>query len=73
MLKRLSEHNKINGDCIHDENQYLNLIKDILEHGDMVKGRNGFAKTVIGSSMHFSLENNTIPILTTKKLHGKLA
>jgi thymidylate synthase len=71
MLKRLSEHNKINGDCIHDENQYLNLIKDILEHGDMVKGRNGFAKTVIGSSMHFSLENNTIPILTTKKVAWK--
>ena len=71
MLKRLSEHNKKNGDCIHDENQYLNLIQDILEHGDMVEGRNGFAKTVIGSAMHFSLENNTIPILTTKKVAWK--
>jgi len=71
MLKRLSEHNKKNGDCIHDENQYLNLIKDILEYGDMVEGRNGFAKTVIGSAMHFSLENGTIPILTTKKIAWK--
>lgn len=71
MLKRLAEHNKQNGDCIHDENQYLNLIKDILEHGDMVEGRNGFAKTVIGSAMHFSLENGTIPILTTKKVAWK--
>tara|TARA_Y100001958_G_C21206617_1_gene532656 strand:+ start:110 stop:1027 length:918 start_codon:yes stop_codon:yes gene_type:complete len=71
MLKRLAEHNKKNGDSIHDENQYLNLIKDILEHGDMVEGRNGFAKTVIGSAMHFSLENGTIPILTTKKVAWK--
>ena len=71
MLKRLAEHNKQKGDCIHDENQYLHLINDILEHGDMVEGRNGFAKTVIGSAMHFSLENGKIPILTTKKVAWK--
>jgi thymidylate synthase len=71
MLKRLSEHNKNIGDCIHDENQYLHLIQDILEEGDMVEGRNGFAKTIIGSAMHFSLENGTIPILTTKKVAWK--
>lgn len=71
MLRRLSEHNKKIGDCIHDENQYLHLIQDILEEGDMVEGRNGFAKTIIGSAMHFSLENGTIPILTTKKVAWK--
>lgn len=71
MLKRLTENNKQKGDCIHDENQYLHLINDILEHGDMVEGRNGFAKTVIGSAMHFSLENGKIPILTTKKVAWK--
>ena len=62
MLKRLSEHNKIIGDCIHEENQYLNLIDDILKHGDMIEERNGFAKTIIGSAMHFSLKNEKIPI-----------
>ena len=56
---------------IHDENQYLNLIKDILNYGDLVKGRNGNTKTIIGSSMHFSLENGVIPLLTTKKLAWK--
>jgi thymidylate synthase len=72
MLKRVLEvsSKKIDGKT-HDEHQYLNLIKDILVHGDIVNGRNGMTKTVIGSSMHFSLENGTIPLLTTKRLAWK--
>jgi len=55
----------------HDEYQYISLIKDILEDGTMVDGRNGKALTVYGSAMHFNLSNNTIPILTTKKVAWK--
>ena len=55
----------------HDEYQYIALIKDILEDGTMVDGRNGKALTVYGSAMHFNLSNNTIPILTTKKVAWK--
>lgn len=55
----------------HEEYQYLNLLKDILEEGHSEKGRNGVVKTVIGSAMHFSLENGQIPILTTKKTAWK--
>ncbi len=55
----------------HDEYQYLNLIKDILAHGSMEIGRNGRTQTIIGSSMHFSLENNVIPLLTTKRVAWK--
>lgn len=55
----------------HDENQYTNLIKSILEEGDMIKGRNGNAKTIYGCSMHFSLQNGTLPLLTTKKVAWK--
>jgi thymidylate synthase len=55
----------------HDEYQYLHLIGDILKDGVMEYGRNGNAKTIIGSAMHFSLENNTIPFLTTKKVAWK--
>ena len=55
----------------HDEYQYLHLIGDILNDGVMEYGRNGNAKTIIGSAMHFSLENNTIPLLTTKKVAWK--
>src|SRR6056300_67825 len=55
----------------HEEYQYLNLIQDILNEGTIEKGRNGFTKCSIGSVMHFSLENNKIPILTTKKTAWK--
>ena len=52
----------------HDEYQYINLIKHILDYGTMIEGRNGNALTIYGSSMHFSLENNTWPVLTSKKV-----
>lgn len=71
MLRRaLMNLKSING-VVHDENQYINLIKDILHHGMLVEGRNGKTKTIIGSAMHFSLENGTIPLLTTKKVAWK--
>ena len=61
-------------DCfgnVHEEFQYLRLINDILDHGSMEEGRNGKAKTVFGSAMHFDLSENTIPVLTTKKVAFK--
>jgi thymidylate synthase len=71
MLKRTLLVNKNKDGIIHDENQYLSLISDILEEGTFQNGRNGTVKTVFGSAMHFSLENNTLPILTTKKMAWK--
>lgn len=73
MLRRTLEANKHGStqQHKHDEYQYLNLIRDILDEGKMEYGRNGNAKTVIGSAMHFDLTNNTIPILTTKKVAWK--
>lgn len=73
MLKRLAQGNKQfrgTGES-HDENQYLNLINDIIAHGEMVEGRNGRAKTVFGSAMHFSLENGILPLLTSKRVAWK--
>jgi len=55
----------------HDEYQYLNLLKDIIEEGNIEEGRNGKVYTTIGSVMHYSLENGKIPILTTKKTAWK--
>ena len=55
----------------HDEYQYIHLIKDILKYGEMVEGRNGFTKTVIGGTMHFSLADNKMPLLTTKVIIQK--
>lgn len=71
MLKRTSVINKTKNGVIHDEYQYLNLIDDILNYGSLEKNRNGNTYTVFGSSMHFSLENNVIPFITTKKLAWK--
>lgn len=56
---------------ISEEIQYLNLIKKILENGDLSQARNGETKSLFGESMTFSLKDNTIPFLTTKKLAWK--
>jgi len=71
MLKSLCEKNKWRNNNYHAENQYLNLISDIIEHGSFEPGRNGTTKAIFGSAMHFSLENGKIPILTTKKVAHK--
>ena len=55
-----------------EEYQYLDLISDILEEGTMEEGRNGLTKSIFGAAMHFSLENGTIPLLTTKRVAWKI-
>ena len=50
------------------EYQYLKLIRNIIQNGVKEKGRNGTTYTQIGGMMRFSLENNEIPIMTTKKM-----
>lgn len=54
-----------------EEIQYLDLIKEILSNGTTEVGRNGTTKVIIGNSMYFSLENNKLPLLTTKKVAWK--
>ena len=56
---------------IHPEEQYLSLINELLQEENIETGRNGNTYCNIGSAMYFSLENNTIPILTTKKVAVK--
>ena len=75
MLKNITKLNKYkernSNNDYHEEYQYLNLIKDLLVEGSLELGRNGNTLVGIGSTMHFSLENNKIPILTTKKTAWK--
>jgi thymidylate synthase len=85
MLKSLAEYNKYRQVPIvegapptpnqfpmrHEENQYLNLIEDILSEGTKEEGRNGTTIAVVGAAMHFSLNNRCIPFLTTKRLAWK--
>lgn len=59
--------NKVN----REEMQYLNICRKILNEGTLQEGRNGFTKSIFGTSMRFSLQNNKIPIFTTKKVAWK--
>jgi thymidylate synthase len=55
----------------HPEQQYLQLIRDILERGHDHHGRNGDTKSLFGNMMRFSLKDGTVPLLTTKKVAWK--
>jgi thymidylate synthase len=82
MLKTLAEYNKYRIVPIvhptiqefpmrHEENQYLNLIDDILSEGTKEEGRNGATLVAVGAAMHFSLNDCRVPFLTTKRLAWK--
>lgn len=58
-----------NGEFKHAELGYLELVKDILEHGDQRMDRTGTGTlSRFGTSLRFSLTDNVFPLLTTKKV-----
>jgi len=71
MLRKTVQAMKIVNGYTHDEEQYTQLIRDILTEGSWEDGRNGWTKCVFGSAMHFSLADNVLPLLTTNKLAWK--
>ena len=52
----------------HDEFQYLDLVRDILDNGTLEQGRNGDTYVKFGSMMKYDLKNEILPVLTTKKV-----
>ena len=59
---------------MHYEQQYLDLMRYIWDHGALKKDRTGVGtKSIFGASMRFSLHNNAIPLLTTKRVFWKTA
>ena len=62
---------KLGKQFLKQEMQYLNLVKNIIRNGEVISGRNGNTKRIVGSMMKFSLKNNTIPLLTTKHVAWK--
>ena len=55
----------------HEETQYIDLINRIIKTGSEEESRNGTVLSVFGNTMRFSLQNGTIPLLTTKKVAWK--
>lgn len=58
----------------HPEQQYLDLMEDILARGDRRVDRTGVGTlSLFGAMMRFDLSDGTVPILTTKRVYWKLA
>jgi len=60
----LNNDNKLNND---QENNYLNLMKEIIYFGDYRQTRNGFTYSLFGKSLEFDI-SKSFPLLTTKKV-----
>lgn len=55
-----------------EELAYLNLMKEIIDNGEDREDRTGVGtKSIFGSTLRFSLKDNIIPLLTTKKMFWK--
>ena len=55
-----------------EEQQYLDLLANILENGSDRDDRTGVGtKSIFGTQLRFSLEDHVVPILTTKKVYVK--
>ena len=58
----------------HYEQQYLDLLRDVWEHGDERVDRTGVGtRSLFGPTLRFSLVDDAIPLLTTKRVAWKTA
>lgn len=58
----------------HPEYQYLDLLKQVLEHGDERMDRTGVGtRSLFGAMVRFDLSSGQVPILTTKRVYWKTA
>lgn len=54
---------------MHEEQQYLDLIKNVLENGSRRIGRNNVETiSIFGHQSRYSLKDGKLPLLTTKKM-----
>jgi thymidylate synthase len=58
----------------HYEQQYLDLLRAVWEHGDERRDRTGVGtRALFGAQMRFSLADEAVPLLTTKRVSWKTA
>jgi len=51
-----------------EEQQYLSMVRRIIDTGYVENGRNGTTRCLFGEKMEFSLDDNRLPLLTSKKV-----
>ncbi len=62
------------GDARHPEWQYLDLMRQIWEHGDERVDRTGIGtRSVCGAMLRFDLAEGAMPLITTKRVYWKTA
>ena len=69
MINRIPS--KIKSLYTHPDLQYHNLIRNVIGNGELKKTRNGATVSLFGQQMVFNLNNNFVPVLTTKKVAWK--
>ncbi|KQN39514.1 thymidylate synthase [Sphingomonas sp. Leaf407] len=58
----------------HPEHQYLDLLGQVLDHGDERIDRTGVGtRSIFGAMLRFDLSRGQVPILTTKRVYWKTA
>ena len=53
------------------DEQYIDLLKDILENGVKKETRNGGTLSVFGRTIRYKFKDGKFPLLTTKKMYMK--
>ena len=51
-----------------EEDQYLDMVRRIIDKGSREKGRNGMTRCLFGERMEFCLDDGRLPLLTSKKV-----
>ena len=71
---RIADPNSNASSGVHYEQQYLDLMRHIWAHGHERVDRTGVGtRSIFGATMRFSLADNAIPLLTTKRVFWKVA
>ena len=64
------EYVKLRGVNNNVDNQYLDLVNEIIEHGEVKDTRAGKTRSLFGKQLRFNLKEG-LPMLTTKKMFTK--
>ena len=64
------EYVKLRGKNNNVDNQYLDLVNEIIEHGEAKDTRAGKTRSLFGRQLRFNLKEG-LPMLTTKKMFSK--